>query len=727
MSRGARAGAGTSGLTLGVLLALAAAISSVSSVSAAPDPAVTSVTNPAAFPSAVRPPARITEPSLGLGEAVRLTLQHDPAIQVAEQNVGLARGQYLSASGLFEGTLEVTAEYSVDKHENFPFLIEREEEKRALLGALASGYAELNEQFLDAIAQGETMFPACPEGLEPDPIEVLEASDRVRGTGLFYEDVLIVRLDGIDQEAADILDLCNPDDDLGPRSETTFDMVDRVDQIMGLGLDDLITDNVELQMERLALGQHIAEAVAKKAELALARNGAVPEDQVAQSTAIDVGYQKRLHNGLRLDALLRLLSSQRNFAKKSLDPSFGGMGIRNEFPSLAAIGLSVPLGKGRGAVSAAAPERAAGKSVEAQRALLHHTMTSEVFSTILAYLDLVAAQRTLALLEESGARQQQIVELTAQLVNTGELPGSELDRVRARVATVNGAAADERIAVLIGRVVLANAIGAEVDTIGQAPLAADALPDSLAPIEPAGPLIEQALAQRWDRKALGSLCEGQRILTDAAQADLKRQFDLVVNGGLSTLYESPFFRHLPDELDPDQRPAESPLHFDEPAGYWRSLNEEWKPFIKLGFSWDFPFGNNVAKGRFVQQSAALTQSEIELGDLGRGIRDQVVDLAGRLERSRQMVAHQRAAVAYHEQTLQAATEAYRGGEISLIDVLTTEEDLTAATIQLVRTLQLHLSLLARLKFEVGNLLGFAATGDGAETIRFDPQAFVAPR
>jgi outer membrane protein TolC len=684
-------------------------------------------TAPGAADAAPGAPPRIMAQSLGLGAAVQLTLEHDPAIRIAEQNVGLASGQHLSARGLFEGTLEVRAEYSVDRHEAFPFLIEREEEKRSLLRSLASGYAELNEQFLAAIAQGETMFPACPEGLEPDPIEVLEARDRVRSAGVFYEDVLFVRLAGLEQEAADVLDLCDPDDELGPRDDATHAMVSGIDQIMGLGLDNLIADNVELQKERLALGQHIAEAVAKKAELALARNGAVPADQVEQATTIDVGYRKRLRNGLRLDAAFRLLSSQRNFAQKSLDPSFGGMGIRNEFPSLAAVGLSVPLGKGRGAVSAAAPERAAEKSADAQRELLHHTMTAEVFATVLAYLDLAVAQRTQALLAESGARQQQIAELTAQLVNAGDLPGSELDRVKARVAIVNGAAADQRIAVLAGRIVLANAIGAAVDSLGDAPLAADALRDSLPPLEPAGVLVERALAQRWDRRALGSLCEGQRFLTAAAQADLKRQFDLVVSGGLSTLYESPFFRHLPDELDPDQRPTESPLHFDEPAGYWRSLQEDWKPFVKLGFSWDFPFGNNAAKGQFVQQSAALASSEIQLGDLGRSIQDRVVDLHGRLELSRQMVAHQRAAVAYHDVTLAAAIAAYRGGEISLIDVLTTEENLTAASIQLVRSIELYLSLLARLRFEVGTLLDFTGQGDRAAPVQFDPRAFVVPR
>ena len=201
--------------------------------------------------------------------------------------------------------------------------------------------------------------------------------------------------------------------------------------------------------------------------------------------------------------------------------------------------------------------------------------------------------------------------------------------------------------------------------------------------------------------------------------------DLSIRGGLSTLYESPFFRHLPDELD--ELPTESAARFYDLDGFWRSIDESWKPFVRVGLKLDFPLRNSAAEGILLQRESSLEQREIELVDLERRIRDNIVDVAGAVERARQEVEQRRSAIDYYRVTLDFALTRFRDGEISLIDALTTEEDLTQEKLQLVRAMQRFLNLAVRLHFEVGSLISFDAVGTAAETVSFEPLTFVARR
>ena len=53
------------------------------------------------------------------------------------------------------------------------------------------------------------------------------------------------------------------------------------------------------------------------------------------------------------------------------------------------------------------------------------------------------------------------------------------------------------------------------------------------------------------------------------------------------------------------------------------------------------------------------------------------------------------------------------------------QELTAEKLRLVRAVQRHQSLLARLQFEVGGLLRFEAEGTASESATFDPSVFVS--
>jgi outer membrane protein TolC len=192
---------------------------------------------------------------------------------------------------------------------------------------------------------------------------------------------------------------------------------------------------------------------------------------------------------------------------------------------------------------------------------------------------------------------------------------------------------------------------------------------------------------------------------------------------MSTFYESPFFRYLPDELE--EPPRHSPIHFYSPRGYWRAIQGNWKPFFKVNLVFDIPFKNREAKGRLIQQGSSFNRTEIEVADLERTILDNVIRVIGALERAAEVVETRRSSIEYFEQTLDASMERFQAGDITLLDTLLTEEDLTRERIRLVQAIQVYLSLLARLKFEVGDLVQFRDEGTLSESVDFVPQELVA--
>jgi outer membrane protein TolC len=283
--------------------------------------------------------------------------------------------------------------------------------------------------------------------------------------------------------------------------------------------------------------------------------------------------------------------------------------------------------------------------------------------------------------------------------------------------------ADARRSVVQARLALAQAAGVAADGIEEAPLAAEAAPLGTEATPPAPVLVERALANRRELRAATHIQDAAQTLARAARADLKRRVDFVVTAGVNTLYESPFLRVFPEEQD--VQPYVNGVRFSSPTGYWRSFGRKLEPQFSAQLTFDLPFKNNSARGRMLQEEASFRTSQIQRSDLERTIRDNVVDVAENVRRAAEAVERNREAVGYFEKTLQSSLERYQAGDITLLDTLVTEEDLTRQKQQLVRAVQAYTSLLARLKFETGELVKFNDEGSASESAEFDPAGFVA--
>ncbi len=679
-------------------------------------------------------PAKLPQPTLTLADAVQLTIRHDPQISQATQTLRSASGRHQQATGLFDAMLQVGPGMGYSQQPIMPFLRDREIGTRETIRSIAAEFTTLNKQLRDLIARKVQYRPRCPGGLSfgVDPL-ILDrrAPEEIALLGV-KQDLRVVVIGDLERafSGINLANICisTPTPDVEP--DVFLEFWRRIDYSGNLGLEGILTSVSQIPHEARLFEAQITEAVAARARLALERMGPIPLDQLTRNFLFDVSLFKPFRNGLMLAGDIRFESEEQNFKDKPLDPTFGALGVPPRFPSSAAVSLDVPLGKGRGRVSAAAPERAAELTLGAQREETRHTISEQIFQTVLSYLNVVAAQERLALLEASAARQQRLVALTGQQVEAGDLPGLELDRVRARAASVASAVHGARASLVAARIALVQAVGADLDGLGQAPVATD----RFAAARPSLPTIEMLLRKtttgRRDTRSLLRLRDASAILATASRADLRRRFDLSVVGGLSNAYESPFFRYLPDEVDPiysDFAPKpvrQSPTRYYSARGFYRSFTGRWEPFLDASLTLQFPLANNAAKGRLVQAQATLSSSHVETANLDRVIRENVVNVSGALRLAAEAIAQWEHAVKNGEEALQAALQRFELGEMTLIDTLLTEEDVTRDTLELVGQRQIYLSTLARLKFETGELVDFENEGTAAEMIRFEPSELV---
>jgi outer membrane protein TolC len=272
-----------------------------------------------------------------------------------------------------------------------------------------------------------------------------------------------------------------------------------------------------------------------------------------------------------------------------------------------------------------------------------------------------------------------------------------------------------------------------------APSAADGVSPQASQATPPAVSMESALASRRDLRSLERLRLASQALADGARSDLRRTVTLTVTGGMSTLYESPFYKFLPDELDPllldprigfdaddilplDER--DSPVRYYSWDGFMRSVRENWQPFVTASLTIRLPFGNNAAKGRFGQANASLRQSQVREQDVNRQIRDNVVSAAGVVRRAASALARAEEALRFQQTTHDGTLERFRGGDVTLVDTLTTEEGLTQSQIQLAQSWLGYAAALARLRFEEGELVGFDNIEQADESLRFDPAGLI---
>ena len=441
--------------------------------------------------AATRPPVtpllRTTE--LTIEEALRLTLDHDPVLLLARQDLAAADGRSREAHGLFDTVVAVGPGGSYIHEPLDPFLRRLEVDRRNQMSAVAQVFSALEARRAGG-AGVERAAPAVLSELHDDQHRQPWCADRIAGVnpnaqGFRFDPRLDVPgnfgiVNGliIDTPFGDfrLEDLCRPPGAGEAPSSIFAELWRRLRSVGGYGLGAAIDAAQSVPTEFLGGVAELSEALGTRASLALERLGAVPEDEVRKGLFLEARAERPLRSGIRLGTTMRISSEELGFAGKSLDPAFGGRSIRTRFPSFVELRGDVPLRKGFGSVSATGTERAAGFAADAARETLRHQTAEELFRTVVAYIALATAEQRAAALRDSLRRAEDLSALGDKMVEAGEIAVVERGRVAGRVAIVRLAVAQADAAVIEARRTLVESIGVRIDSFANGPHAISAMP-----------------------------------------------------------------------------------------------------------------------------------------------------------------------------------------------------------------------------------------------------------
>lgn len=663
--------------------------------------------------------ARAQAPGVvSLDQAVRSTLERSPDVLLAREDIALRAGTLREANGQFNlklrlgSTIEHTDQYLSAQSWFYEW------KRRYQLDQTNAALARIRLGIETSLKNGASTRPICPEGFNfvtsTDPTHVARPVCVPLTSDTFSVNYGVWETSFQDASA---FFLPPPSTGFDPMAAMQFTR--RLAQINGLSIGDFVEDSRQRGSEELQNVYRLVSEYEQLTALWRSRLGVIPTYEMDNTLRFSGDVVKPFRSGGSLAFSGVIDGTESRYRDRSMDPDFGGKGVENTFHGKLEVVFRQPLLRGRGASSVRAPELSAARNLEASRFTYAHRLSEGVLNTTLSYLDVVAAQQTLALLEDELTTQRRLLDATTRLSAAGALARVDATRMEARVADVQSSVTQARQQLVAARATLAQAAGLTAADVAGDVLPADRFADTPAPVN-LDALLKNGTAARNDIRAAEASRESARILLGAARSDTRRLLDMQLHAGFANGYYGSFFRVLKDEYPyvnyhctadwkdtsrPCFEPGDSPINFYNPAGAWRAWRDRpWEPEVGIQFTFELPFGNNRALGRLAQSQAAVHESEVQLTDLARVAQENGLQQAAVLQKAKDEWARRQDAVTQHMTTWADTEKRRAAGDMTLIDTLQTEQDLTNARVQLVQAQRDYAAALAQLRFETGTLV-----------------------
>ena len=654
----------------------------------------------------------LTGPRIELVEAVSRTLRNSAVLADAEQSVLERGGVAMETEGLFDPLLFFDNQFLLRQLELLSGQFGAEMRRRVPVEFAAGcdpplcdpndpeSIGELNKA-ADALARGQ--FSAGSLLFQPcNDIDSLLVFTLQGG-----RDVTICVDAAGNPRAIEIVS--NFDGDLITSEQLSTlvriqTILDILQLDLGVGLDEQINDLINSLQDEIREIVRQLRTTAAVFRIGRANLGTIPEVEEFLELTAELGNRWQFRNGLALTGTLSLLGREDNYVDKPRIVAFGDAAPPNTFSLTAGVTLDIPLAAGRGRIATYGTSIAAQTAVRAQEEVYQHTAAGEALRTIVSYWVLAAAEERARVLEGSLGVQSRILDATRTLIEADELAAASIDRTEARHAQVAGQVASARQEVTRARADLSDAMGEVPAGLAAMPLAAEPLPAGTGETYDPGAWVDRALQQRDDVAAAKLATEATQTLENVARTDLRRRVDLSLNTSFNAFAES-----FDDRLY-------------EPDAYWDAASGLISgPSYGFVLRFDLPFQNRAAKGRLAQARANTSTSRINEVDLARQVRFQINDLARALERKRLQLVQLEESARQSDLALESSNALYDAGELTLIDLLSTEEQATSARLALV-DLRAEIAILeAQLRFEAGELLEPEAPDANYRALRLRPR------
>lgn len=434
---------------------------------------------------------------------------------------------------------------------------------------------------------------------------------------------------------------------------------------------------------------------------ALADLGPIPEIEREVTLTLDAAWFMPLQNGMTLKPQILLETKDDNFEDKPLSQRFGGKGLKRTTRGAIGLTWTAPLGRG-GRIGTTATLEAQEIRTQAALESARFAAQKAAFAALEAYWALAAAEARVRLAKTQVEARDALLAVARALVSADQAAPAELGELRAQWAQAQA----DLLVREQERADRAEALRLLLGALGFDPVRLEtrtALPRVDRPEPACRPelevMLQQALRGRGDLAALALTEEAAARLSTGARDALRPRWEVSLTVGMAGREE-------------DQSLT---------RGYQGALlGNLIGPTVFLTVSGELDPNNQRAEGALGRSLAIENQASIRYAEAERELRRELIGVLQRwVEAQRELYLRQQAAATYRA-LLEDARAAFRLGEQSAADTLTTELQAAAAEDLLIDA-QLHFATLrAELGFRSGALI------EGAEPFRLRPGAELDP-
>ena len=352
--------------------------------------------------------------------------------------------------------------------------------------------------------------------------------------------------------------------------------------------------------------------------------------------------------------------------------------------------IKIPLLRERGRAANAADETSAKILTEASRYDLNYTTSQSILTTVNEYWNTVAAMDNLEIAEKAETRARYMLEQTKILVDAGEQPASDINKLAANLHGKTSSRINKTQSLFEARQTLGLAMGLRFDEIVATPLPSEPLLNiddaDLNKMPIAQDLIDIGLERRADLIALKKEQESANVLMVGAHRNLKPQLDLDLSAGYIGLNEN----------------TRRQRNFKQ---YASAINEREAGLnFSAMFSLEWPVLNDYRRGTYVKREAQNERAMISTNNLNRQIVSKVVVAMSDVIQSAAELKKAHESVLVYQTAVEKERLKLKLGESTIIDLIDVDDRLTTAMETEVSARLSYAKALVQLRFETGTIL-----------------------
>jgi len=408
-------------------------------------------------------------------------------------------------------------------------------------------------------------------------------------------------------------------------------------------------------------------------------------------TTYQTGLTQKLRSGITVNPAVTVTRTRDN-----------DVNITSPSKANVALNFTLPLQKGKGEAVTTAYEKAALLNRDAALQSQRHVISSSITRTVVAYWDYLAAKQALDIVRTAEERAKTLLDDAKKLAAGDEIPPAEVKKYETKLLREAGNRIGAEQSLVEARSNLGLAMGLNGSEIALITVPSDSF--HLIDITAVGAIRAHDMAAglaatvqnlRSDLMSVDSRLHAAQASLLAATDTQKPQLDLVLGVGYNGLTE----------------------HRQDPAALTALVNNVGGLNAFAGVNYSWPVNNRAAQGLVMQRSAELERIQLEKRALMDNILSSIEVRLNSLRNAAEQLKRAKSEVDIQHEVYESEKKKYRYGLTTLLDLFTSEAQLTDAQLSEVNAQRNLAQALIRVRFETGTLLGQATETQALDNSR----------